>query len=161
MSQTLLSRLQDLQNTKLNKTPVGGGGGGYRAPGGPATSPPPNKALLPNETDFFPRPSSPTRPHSSSSGSSGPFIAGRFLDPELLVNKSPSELPEGVDPTQKEVCVSGRLSVNVDLSSFQGINNYIFRNAYICSIYCMFACSKKVFVASFGSKMLHVICLPP
>uniref|UniRef100_A0A3Q0SYB1 Villin like n=1 Tax=Amphilophus citrinellus TaxID=61819 RepID=A0A3Q0SYB1_AMPCI len=89
-SKTPLSCLQDLQNTKLNKTPVGGGGGGYRAPGGPVTSPP----------------SSPTRPQSamssSSGSSSGPVNAGGYLDPELLVNKSPSELPEGVDPTQKE-----------------------------------------------------------
>ncbi|CAI5673136.1 villin-1 isoform X3 [Oreochromis niloticus] len=96
----------DLQNTKLNKTPVGGGGGGYRAPGGPLTSPPPNKAYFQDETDFFPRPSSPTRPQSGMSSSSASSLsssgAGKFLDPELLVNKTPDELPDGVDPTRKE-----------------------------------------------------------
>uniref|UniRef100_A0A669CKK8 Villin like n=1 Tax=Oreochromis niloticus TaxID=8128 RepID=A0A669CKK8_ORENI len=96
-------------NTKLNKTPVGGGGGGYRAPGGPLTSPPPNKAYFQDETDFFPRPSSPTRPQSGMSSSSASSLsssgAGKFLDPELLVNKTPDELPDGVDPTRKEVCV--------------------------------------------------------
>uniref|UniRef100_A0A3B4F8I7 Villin like n=1 Tax=Pundamilia nyererei TaxID=303518 RepID=A0A3B4F8I7_9CICH len=76
----------DLKNTKLNKTPVGGGGGGYRAPGGPLTSPPPNKSGMSSSS-------------ASSLSSSG---AGRFFDPELLVNKTPDELPEGVDPTQKE-----------------------------------------------------------
>uniref|UniRef100_A0A669CX69 Villin like n=1 Tax=Oreochromis niloticus TaxID=8128 RepID=A0A669CX69_ORENI len=103
---TSLSWLQDLQNTKLNKTPVGGGGGGYRAPGGPLTSPPPNKAYFQDETDFFPRPSSPTRPQSGMSSSSASSLsssgAGKFLDPELLVNKTPDELPDGVDPTRKE-----------------------------------------------------------
>lgn len=106
---TSLSWLQDLKNTKLNKTPVGGGGGGYRAPGGPLTSPPPNKAYFQDETDFFPRPSSPTRPQSGMSSSSASSLsssgAGKFFDPELLINKTPDELPEGVDPTQKEVCV--------------------------------------------------------
>ncbi|XP_026035413.1 villin-1 isoform X1 [Astatotilapia calliptera] len=96
----------DLKNTKLNKTPAGGGGGGYRAPGGPLTSPPPNKAYFQDETDFFPRPSSPTRPQSGMSSSSASSLsssgAGKFFDPELLVNKTPDELPEGVDPTQKE-----------------------------------------------------------
>ncbi|XP_039473313.1 villin-1 isoform X2 [Oreochromis aureus] len=96
----------DLQNTKLNKTPVGGGGGGYRAPGGPLTSPPPNKAYFQDETDFFPRPSSPTRPQSGMSSSSASSLsssgAGKILDPELLVNKTPDELPDGVDPTRKE-----------------------------------------------------------
>uniref|UniRef100_A0A671X0N4 Villin like n=1 Tax=Sparus aurata TaxID=8175 RepID=A0A671X0N4_SPAAU len=29
--------------------------------------------------------------------------SGKFLDPELLINKSPSELPQGVDPSQREV----------------------------------------------------------
>lgn len=29
--------------------------------------------------------------------------SGKYLDPQLLINKSPSELPQGVDPTQKEV----------------------------------------------------------
>uniref|UniRef100_I3JEN2 Villin like n=1 Tax=Oreochromis niloticus TaxID=8128 RepID=I3JEN2_ORENI len=59
-----------------------------------------------NETDFFPRPSSPTRPQSGMSSSSASSLsssgAGKFLDPELLVNKTPDELPDGVDPTRKE-----------------------------------------------------------
>uniref|UniRef100_A0AAX7V8Z9 HP domain-containing protein n=1 Tax=Astatotilapia calliptera TaxID=8154 RepID=A0AAX7V8Z9_ASTCA len=56
--------------------------------------------------NFFPRPSSPTRPQSGMSSSSASSLsssgAGKFFDPELLVNKTPDELPEGVDPTQKE-----------------------------------------------------------
>uniref|UniRef100_A0AAX7VK62 HP domain-containing protein n=1 Tax=Astatotilapia calliptera TaxID=8154 RepID=A0AAX7VK62_ASTCA len=63
-------------------------------------------AYFQDETDFFPRPSSPTRPQSGMSSSSASSLsssgAGKFFDPELLVNKTPDELPEGVDPTQKE-----------------------------------------------------------
>uniref|UniRef100_A0A671X2T8 Villin like n=1 Tax=Sparus aurata TaxID=8175 RepID=A0A671X2T8_SPAAU len=32
--------------------------------------------------------------------------SGKFLDPELLINKSPSELPQGVDPSQREAHLS-------------------------------------------------------
>uniref|UniRef100_A0A7N6FIX2 HP domain-containing protein n=1 Tax=Anabas testudineus TaxID=64144 RepID=A0A7N6FIX2_ANATE len=32
--------------------------------------------------------------------------SGMYLDPQLLLNKSPSELPQGVDPTQREVYLS-------------------------------------------------------
>uniref|UniRef100_A0A669D126 Villin like n=1 Tax=Oreochromis niloticus TaxID=8128 RepID=A0A669D126_ORENI len=39
---------------------------------------------------------------SSSASSLSSSGAGKFLDPELLVNKTPDELPDGVDPTRKE-----------------------------------------------------------
>ncbi|KAL4001095.1 hypothetical protein ACER0C_006394 [Sarotherodon galilaeus] len=39
---------------------------------------------------------------SSSASSLSSSGTGKFLDPELLVNKTPDELPDGVDPTRKE-----------------------------------------------------------
>lgn len=50
-------------------------------------------------------PSSGFSPSSSAGGTVSPSAggSGMFLDPELLVNKSPSELPQGVDPGQREV----------------------------------------------------------
>ncbi|KAM9337040.1 villin-1 [Symphorus nematophorus] len=107
---------------KLNKSPGGISGGGYRAPGGPMSSPP---AYRVHGGDLSPRPSTPTSPStprgqssvsmnlspsssyigsSPARGSVSPSAggSGRYLDPELLVNKSPSELPQGVDPSQRE-----------------------------------------------------------
>lgn len=71
--------------------------------------------------DFSPRPSTPntpSTPSSSYSPSSPPRgtmspSAGTFLDPQLLVNKSPNELPQGVDPSQREVGAAV-LQVGVD-----------------------------------------------
>uniref|UniRef100_A0A4W6DBP7 Villin like n=1 Tax=Lates calcarifer TaxID=8187 RepID=A0A4W6DBP7_LATCA len=36
----------------------------------------------------------------------GPRGSGMYLDPQLLINKSPSELPQGVDPSQREEYLS-------------------------------------------------------
>ncbi|KAM6900471.1 villin-1 [Xenentodon cancila] len=89
----------DLSNFNLNKSAAGTGGGGYRAPGGPMTSSPVYRT---HGGDLSPRSSNPTQrtPASSSGGS------GMNLDPELLVNKTPSELPEGVDPSRREEYLS-------------------------------------------------------
>uniref|UniRef100_A0A3Q3QCL8 HP domain-containing protein n=1 Tax=Monopterus albus TaxID=43700 RepID=A0A3Q3QCL8_MONAL len=86
----------DLNNTDLNRSPVGVGGGGYRAPGGPASSSPVNNHVA----DLSPRASYPTSTTQSSTSAGG---SGMVLDPELLINKPPSELPLGVDPSQREV----------------------------------------------------------
>ncbi|XP_074549430.1 villin-1 [Halichoeres trimaculatus] len=92
----------DLNNTNLDKSPSGMSGGGYRAPGGPMSSPPMYRF---HGGDLSPRPSTPTspsafRPFGSVSPSTGG--SGMYFKPELLINKSPSELPQGVDPSQKE-----------------------------------------------------------
>ncbi|KAK9527712.1 hypothetical protein VZT92_014250 [Zoarces viviparus] len=112
----------DLNSSNLNKSPVGGSGGGYRAPGGPTSSPPVYRF---HGGDLSPRPSTPTspstqraqtsvsmtlspspsfRPSSPGGGTVSPSAggSGMYLDPELIVNKSPSELPQGVDPGQRE-----------------------------------------------------------
>ncbi|KAK5849642.1 hypothetical protein PBY51_013959 [Eleginops maclovinus] len=85
----------DLNNTNLNKRPVGGG---YGAPGGPAS------------LDLSPRPSTPNSPStqrvttSMTLSPSSPSAGGSsmYLDPELLVNKTPDELPAAVDPSLRE-----------------------------------------------------------
>ncbi|XP_032360262.1 villin-1 isoform X2 [Etheostoma spectabile] len=112
----------DLNNTYLNKSPVGVSGGDNRAPGGPTTSPPVNRF---HGGDLSPRPSTPTSPStqraqssasmtqspssiytpsSPAGGTVSPSAGGSrmYLEPELLINKSPSELPHGVDPSQRE-----------------------------------------------------------
>ncbi|KAL6097790.1 vill [Pungitius sinensis] len=75
----------DLSNSFFNKSP--GGGGGYRAPGGPAGSP---------------TPSNPESPSTQRAQALSPSSGGMYLDPEVLINKSPSELPQGVDPSRRE-----------------------------------------------------------
>uniref|UniRef100_A0A8C4HFU4 Villin-like n=1 Tax=Dicentrarchus labrax TaxID=13489 RepID=A0A8C4HFU4_DICLA len=95
----------DLNNSNLNKSPVGISGGGYRAPGGPMSSPPVYRV----HGDLSPRPSTPTR-------------SGMYLDPELLINKSPSELPQGVDPSQREDYLS-----DVDFENLLGTGRSDFR----------------------------------
>ncbi|TDG97328.1 hypothetical protein EPR50_G00224870 [Perca flavescens] len=112
----------DLNNTDLNKSPVGVSGGGNRAPGGPTSSPPVYRF---HGGDLSPRPSTPTSPSTQRAQSSASMTqspsssytpsspaggtvspsaggSGMYLDPELLVNKSPSDLPQGVDPSQRE-----------------------------------------------------------
>ncbi|KAK2886524.1 villin-1 isoform X1 [Channa argus] len=103
----------DLNNTNLSNSPVGVGGDGYRAPGGPVSNSPLNKL---HKVDLSPRPSTPTSPSNQGAptssftpstlagGAMSPSAggAGMYLDPQLLVNKSPSDLPQGVDPTQRE-----------------------------------------------------------
>ncbi|KAI3355290.1 hypothetical protein L3Q82_018145, partial [Scortum barcoo] len=110
----------DLKNAHFN-SPAGKSGGGYRAPGGPMSSPPVYRV---QGGDLSPRPSTPTSPStqrtlssvsvtlspSSSFTPSSPAGgtvsppaggSGMYLDPQLLVNKPLSELPQGVDPSQK------------------------------------------------------------
>lgn len=119
--QARLSCLQDMNNTNLSNSPGKVSGGGYRAPGGPVSSSPFSKVQA---VDLSPRPSTPTSPSnhraqpsvtmSPSSSFNQSFVdggtmsssaggPGMYLDPQLLVDKSPSELPQGVEPTQKEV----------------------------------------------------------
>ncbi|XP_026216998.1 villin-1 isoform X3 [Anabas testudineus] len=116
----------DLSNANLNNSPGGVSGGGYRAPGGPVSSFPFSKVQV---ADLSPRSSTPTSPStprsqpsasmtlSPSSSLNQSFVdggtmspsaggSGMYLDPQLLLNKSPSELPQGVDPTQREVYLS-------------------------------------------------------
>ncbi|XP_037829188.1 villin-1 isoform X2 [Kryptolebias marmoratus] len=84
----------DLSN--LNKRPAVMDDGGYRAPGGPGSSAPVYK------TPLSLKPSTPTSPSSPR----GPFLSGggsgTCLDPKVLINTPATELPEGVDPGQRE-----------------------------------------------------------
>ncbi|MGH0157502.1 UNVERIFIED_CONTAM: hypothetical protein FKN15_041593 [Acipenser sinensis] len=87
----------DLNKTDLNRGKGGASkspASGYSAPGGPST--PLNTATK-------------NKPHSvrtdKTDGRSPAAASGRTTgyDPELLVNKTAEELPEGVDPSRKEV----------------------------------------------------------
>lgn len=118
--------LQDLNNYDLNKDALGG----YRAPGGPISSYPLYRI---HGGDHSPKPSTPTSPSTLRSPSSpnhpsfgfvpispigGPVSpsAGQYgvhLNPERLINKSPSDLPDGVDPTRKEVGAESRVELIV------------------------------------------------
>nr|XP_046227115.1 villin-1 isoform X2 [Scatophagus argus] len=104
----------DLSNSNLYRSPAGVTTDGYGAPGGPTSSPP---AYRVHGVELSPRSLTPTSPStqrvslSPSSGfrpwhqgGSSPSTggSGMYLDPELLVNKSTDELPQGVDPCQKE-----------------------------------------------------------
>ncbi|XP_040921286.1 villin-1 [Toxotes jaculatrix] len=130
----------DLNNTNLSKSPVGMGGGGYRAPGGPVSSPPLYRV---QGGDLSPRPSTPTSPSTQRSqpsasmnmspsftpsspagGAVSPSAgdSGMYLDPELLINKSPSELPQGVDPSQRENYLS-----DVDFENLLGTSRSDFQ----------------------------------
>uniref|UniRef100_A0A668A9H6 Villin like n=1 Tax=Myripristis murdjan TaxID=586833 RepID=A0A668A9H6_9TELE len=81
----------DLNNTDLNKTPAGfWRGEAYRAPGGPVNSPP---LYRHHKESLSPWVHSPTS-------------FNHYLDPEVLVNKSPSQLPYGVDASQREAYLS-------------------------------------------------------
>lgn len=108
-SLTHVQYLQDLNNSNLNKH----GGSGDGAPGGPTSSPPVYRV---HRGDLSPRSSPHTSPStlnwppfsaspSFPDGPVSPFTGGSgvYLDPYLLTNKSPSELPEGVDPSRREV----------------------------------------------------------
>uniref|UniRef100_A0A672GH59 Villin-like n=1 Tax=Salarias fasciatus TaxID=181472 RepID=A0A672GH59_SALFA len=100
-----------LDTTDFDRSPVGMGGGGYGAPGGPVSSP---SFYRVHSTDRSPRSSLPSSPspvrihfRSSSSGANSPRPpsaddGGMYLHPDLLVNKSVSDLPPGVDPSQRE-----------------------------------------------------------
>ncbi|XP_039983459.1 villin-1 isoform X1 [Xiphias gladius] len=112
----------ELKNTTMSKSPTGMGGGGYRAPGGPVSSPPLYRGHGGNSSPRLSTPASPSTQSSHSSVSmtlsppstftpsfpAGDTVSpsaggsGMYLDPELLINKSPSELPQGVDASQRE-----------------------------------------------------------
>ncbi|KAJ4925357.1 hypothetical protein JOQ06_018089 [Pogonophryne albipinna] len=100
----------DLNNTNLNKS---AGGGGYGAPGGPASSPPADRI---HGGDLSPRPSTPSSPSTQRNSASvnlspsSPSTGGSamFLAPELLVNKTPDELPAAVDPELREDYLSDK-----------------------------------------------------
>uniref|UniRef100_A0AAQ6AAM9 HP domain-containing protein n=1 Tax=Amphiprion ocellaris TaxID=80972 RepID=A0AAQ6AAM9_AMPOC len=86
--------------------------GSYRAPGGPMSSPPLYRVHGIGQSPKPSTPSSPSTPRTPtslrtpssvsvawSSQSSG---SGTYVNPKLLINQDPSDLPDGVDPTQKE-----------------------------------------------------------
>nr|XP_029506459.1 villin-1-like [Oncorhynchus nerka] len=134
----------NLNNTELSKGSAGGssGGAGYSAPGGPAqfSSPPsyklhlgtgggscgPSSPATPGGQDCLSTTFSTTLSPTLSSPSLGPSITlvpsttpaprtGEYLGPELLINKSPNELPKGVDPNRREDYLS-----DVDLENLLG-----------------------------------------
>lgn len=124
-----LPHLQDLNNYSLHKEAVSG----YSAPGGPINYPfyrvhstelspkpssPTSPSMLrspstPNRNSFGFLPASPTGSPFSSPGSPFSSLASPFsplamhdeghLDPKHLVNTAPDDLPDGVDPSRKEV----------------------------------------------------------
>ncbi|KAM7390420.1 hypothetical protein PAMA_008538 [Pampus argenteus] len=99
---TSLSQITvDLNNANLNKSPDETDGGGYTAPGGPMTSPPVYRVHGGDLSSSF-------TPSSPAGGTVSPPAGGSemYLNPELLINKSPSDLPQGVDPSQKEAYLS-------------------------------------------------------
>ncbi|XP_028289758.1 villin-1 isoform X2 [Gouania willdenowi] len=98
----------DLNDTHLDSGPVGKGWGGYGAPGGPISA---FLAYRAQGGDLSPTSSTPTsppmqRPEFSSSSSFSPTPAagnsGMNVEPKGFIIKSTSELPEGVDPSQRE-----------------------------------------------------------
>lgn len=117
---------QDMNNSDLNNSPGGVSGGGYRAPGGPVSSPPfyrvhggdlsPRHSIpthLFTQTDGTPTPPSYSFTKLSPAGGAVSPSAGRpgkYLDPQLLVHKSADELPQGVDPSQREVGAQLKIS---------------------------------------------------
>ncbi|XP_041817129.1 villin-1 [Chelmon rostratus] len=128
----------DMNNSDLNNSPGGVSGGGYRAPGGPVSSPPfyrvhggdlsPRHSIpthLFTQTDGTPTPPSYSFTKLSPAGGAVSPSAGRpgkYLDPQLLVHKSADELPQGVDPSQREVYLS-----DVDFESLIGTSRSDFQ----------------------------------
>ena len=116
LSLTYVLFLQDLENYHLSKT----AGSSYVAPGGPVSplspvSPPPFYRVHSNISST---PTSPISPSSNlsplvskfspsfSAGSPSYFtteVSEVHMDPKLLVNMCASDLPQGVDPSRKEV----------------------------------------------------------
>lgn len=114
------NHLQDLNNFNIHREAVSG----YSAPGGPINYP----FYRVHGNELSPKPSSPTSPSmlrtsstssrnsfnflpsSPTSSPSSPFAAHRegHLDPKQLVNTAPSDLPDGIDPSRKEVSVTFR-----------------------------------------------------
>uniref|UniRef100_A0A8C9YW09 Villin like n=1 Tax=Sander lucioperca TaxID=283035 RepID=A0A8C9YW09_SANLU len=82
----------------------------YRFHGGdlsprPSTPTSPSTQRAQSSASMTQSPSSSYTPSSPAGGTVSPSAggSGMYLDPELLINKSPSELPQGVDPSQREV----------------------------------------------------------
>nr|XP_015810628.2 villin-1 isoform X1 [Nothobranchius furzeri]XP_015810629.2 villin-1 isoform X1 [Nothobranchius furzeri] len=80
--------------------------GGYTAPGGPGSSAPVYKM----------HGGVPTSPSTSRGPVSSAGFTGRQLDPKVLINTPASELPEGVDPSQREDYLS-----DVDFENLLGV----------------------------------------
>uniref|UniRef100_A0A8C9YTE3 Villin like n=1 Tax=Sander lucioperca TaxID=283035 RepID=A0A8C9YTE3_SANLU len=81
----------------------------YRFHGGdlsprPSTPTSPSTQRAQSSASMTQSPSSSYTPSSPAGGTVSPSAggSGMYLDPELLINKSPSELPQGVDPSQRE-----------------------------------------------------------
>ncbi|XP_055364192.1 villin-1, partial [Betta splendens] len=98
----------DLNSANLSNS-TGMSGGGYRAPGGPVSPSPLSKVQV---VDLSSNSSTPTSPSNKKGQSMAPSPStvdggtGMYLNPQLLLNKSPSDLPQGVDPTKREVYLS-------------------------------------------------------
>uniref|UniRef100_A0A8C9YVN9 Villin like n=1 Tax=Sander lucioperca TaxID=283035 RepID=A0A8C9YVN9_SANLU len=71
----------------------------------PSTPTSPSTQRAQSSASMTQSPSSSYTPSSPAGGTVSPSAggSGMYLDPELLINKSPSELPQGVDPSQREV----------------------------------------------------------
>ncbi|XP_076617765.1 villin-1 isoform X2 [Chaetodon auriga] len=104
----------DANYSDVNRSPGGTSEGGYRAPGGPVSSPPLYRV---HGGDLSPRSSGARSPSDQRGQPSFGFVklspaggnvspsagrSGKYVDSELLINKSPDELPQGVDPSQRE-----------------------------------------------------------
>uniref|UniRef100_A0A673CEP1 Villin-like n=1 Tax=Sphaeramia orbicularis TaxID=375764 RepID=A0A673CEP1_9TELE len=61
-------------------------------------------------------------PSVTAGGSRLSSAGGQYLDPQLLINKSPSELPQGVDPSQREEYLS-----DVDFENLLGTSRLDFQ----------------------------------
>ncbi|KAM4534393.1 villin-1 isoform 1-T1 [Odontesthes bonariensis] len=109
----------DMSKTDLLKNRTEIDGSGYRAPGGPMTSP---LVYRPHRADMSPKSLTPTSPFFPRSLSSSAGGGGMYLHPEVLVNKSSSELPQGVDPSQREDYLSDE-----DFESLFGTNRLDFQ----------------------------------
>uniref|UniRef100_A0A8C9Z0G9 Villin like n=1 Tax=Sander lucioperca TaxID=283035 RepID=A0A8C9Z0G9_SANLU len=70
----------------------------------PSTPTSPSTQRAQSSASMTQSPSSSYTPSSPAGGTVSPSAggSGMYLDPELLINKSPSELPQGVDPSQRE-----------------------------------------------------------
>uniref|UniRef100_A0A3Q1HWR2 Villin-like n=1 Tax=Acanthochromis polyacanthus TaxID=80966 RepID=A0A3Q1HWR2_9TELE len=99
-----------LNITTVDKGPSRVSEGSYRAPGGPVSSPPLYRVHGIGQSSKTSTPSSPSTPRTPTSpreSPSAPWLShssgsGTYVNPKLLINQDPSDLPDGVDPTQKE-----------------------------------------------------------
>uniref|UniRef100_A0A4W5K7R0 HP domain-containing protein n=1 Tax=Hucho hucho TaxID=62062 RepID=A0A4W5K7R0_9TELE len=106
-----------------------GAGGGSCGPSSPAT-PGGQECLSPTVSSPSLRPSTNLAPSTTPAPRTGELLGpstnpapcttpgprtGEYLSPELLLNKSPKELPKGVDPSRREDYLS-----DVDLENLLG-----------------------------------------